>query len=411
MEQRQPLSGVRVVDLTWIVAGPQCTRILGDLGAEVIKVEYAESSDYIRRAPPFADDQPGPNRSGFFNNLNRNKLGVTLNVGHPDGMALLKQLISVSDVLIENFSSRILARWGLDYEEQKKLRPDIIYVSLSGFGHSGRDQDRTTWGPTAQALSGLTFMSGLPGRTPAGWGYSFLDHTAGYYGAMAILMALHHRHNTGQGQSVDISQVETGIVMTGPTLLDYTANGRPYRRHGNPPGNRSTHPSVAPHGVYRCMGDDRWCAISVFTDEEWSGLCTVFGDAEWTWDPRFATNQARVENQGPLDALIEEWTRHREAYEVMTALQAAGVAAGVVQTSGDKVDNDPQLRARDFFPVMDHPELGPYPFEGFPARFSRGGAEFQRAAPVLGQNNTLVFQELLGLGDAEVGRLAAEDVF
>lgn len=411
MEQRQPLSGVRVVDLTWIVAGPQCTRILADLGAEVIKVEYADSSDYIRRAPPFADDQPGPNRSGFFNNLNRNKLGVTLNVAHPDGLELLKRLISISDVFIENFSSRVLTRWGLDYPEQRKLKPDIIYASLSGFGHSGRHQDYTTWGPTAQALSGLTFMSGLPGETPAGWGYSFLDHTAGYYAATAIMMALHHRHRTGQGQWVDISQVETGIVMTGPAMLDYTVNGRPYRRDGNPPGNRSMHPRVAPHNVYPCLGDDRWCAISVFTDEEWKALCGAIGKPSWTREARFATNEARVENEAELDSLIGEWTRRHEAEEVMTTLQAAGVAAGVVQTSADKVDRDPQLRARDFFPVADHPEIGPYEFEGFPARFSGPGAALHRASPMLGQDNEMIYRELLGIEDGEYQQLAEEAVF
>lgn len=411
MEQRQPLSGVRVIDLTWIVAGPQCTRILADLGAEVIKVEYADSSDYIRRAPPFADDQPGPNRSGFFNNLNRNKLGVTLNVAHPDGLGLLKRLISISDVFIENFSSRVLTRWGLDYPEQRRLKPDIIYTSLSGFGHSGRHQDYTTWGPTAQALSGLTFMSGLPGQMPAGWGYSFLDHTAGYYAATAIMMALHHRHRTGQGQWVDISQVETGIVMTGPAMLDYTVNGRPYRRDGNPPGNRSTHPRVAPHNVYPCRGDDRWCAIAVFTDEEWTGLCDAMGQPSWTRDARFATNDARAENEEALDGLIGDWTRQHEAADVMAALQAAGVASGVVQTSADKVERDPQLRARGFFPVADHPEIGPYEFEGFPAHFSRTGAALHRASPLLGQDNDMIYRELLGVDDAEFRQLAEEAVF
>ena len=411
MEQRQPLSGVRVVDLTWIVAGPQCTRILADLGAEVIKVEYADSSDYIRRAPPFADDQPGPNRSGSFNNLNRNKLGVTLNVVHPDGMELLKRLLSISDVFIENFSSRVLARWGLDYSEQRKLRPDIIYASLSGFGHSGRNQDYTTWGPTAQALSGLTFMSGLPGQMPAGWGYSFLDHTAGYYAASAIMMALHHRNRTGQGQWVDISQVETGMVMTGSALLDYTVNNRPYRRDGNPPGNRSMHPRTAPHNVYPCLGDDRWCAISVFTDEEWASLCGAMGQPSWTREARFATVEARVENEEQLDGLIGDWTRQHEADEVMTTLQAASVAAGVVQTAADKVDRDPQLRARGFFPVADHPEIGPYEFEGFPALFSEAGAALHRASPLLGQDNELIYRELLGLEDVHYHQLAEEAVF
>lgn len=419
MEMTQPLTGLRVIDLTWIVAGPQCTRILGDLGAQVIKVEYAESSDYIRRAPPFAEDMPGTNRSGFFNNLNRNKLGVTLNVGHPDGMEVLKGLVSISDVLVENFSSRVLTRWGLDYEAQRRLRPDIIYVSLSGFGHSGRKQDYTTWGPTAQALSGLTFMSGLPEHVPAGWGYSFLDHTAGYYGAMAVLMALHHRNNTGEGQSVDLSQVETGVAMTGPAMLDYTANGRAYRRPGNPPGNHSNHPRVAPHNAYRCADEDqpdtrlaeRWCVISITTEDEWRSLCHAMEKPSLAGDPRFTTNDERVRNEDALDAVITEWTMQRRPGEVMATLQAVGVPAGVVQTSGDKIEHDPQLRARGFFPTIDHPEIGPYEFEGFPARFSRAGGAFHRSSPMLGQHNEVVFREIIGLPEGEYARMMAEAVF
>ncbi|MCL0044202.1 CoA transferase [Dehalococcoidia bacterium] len=411
MKSFQPLSGVRVIDLTWIVAGPQCTRILADLGAQVIKVEYADSSDYIRRMPPFAEGKPGLNRSGFFNNLNRNKLGVTVNVGHPDGMGLLKQLISISDLVIENFSSRVLTRWGLPYEEQQKLKPDIIYVSLSGFGHSGRLQDYTTWGPTAQALSGLTLMSGLPGHMPAGWGYSFLDHTAGYYGALAVLMALHHRHRTGQGQFIDIAQIETGIVMTGPAILDYTVNGRRYRRPGIPPGNRSTHPRVAPHNVYRCRGHDQWCAITVFRENEWQKFCKAIGQLPWTRDSRFATNQSRVTHEEELDALIENWTKEQDARDVMAILQAAGVAAGVVQTSRDKLDTDPQLRAREFFPAIEHPEIGTYEFEGFPTKFSLGEVPFKQASPVLGQDNELVFKDLLGLDAHLFNQYASEAVF
>ena len=411
MEMKYPLSGLRVVDLTWIVAGPQSTRILADLGAEVIKVEYAESSDYIRRAPPFADDQPGPNRSGFFNNLNRNKYGITLNIGHPEGMDLLKQLLAVSDVLIENFSSRVLDRWGLDYESQRRYRPDIVYVSLSGFGHNGRHRDYTTWGPTAQALSGLTFMSGLPGELPAGWGYSFLDHTAGYYGAMAVLMALHHRNRTGEGQWVDISQVETGIVMTGPTLLDFTANGRPYRRSSNPPGNHSINPSVAPHNSYQCAGDDQWCVISVFNDDEWRVLCDVMGMPGLLADTRFTVNQSRVENQNALDKIIMGWTIQHEAQQVMEMLQKAGIAAGKVQTSGDKIERDPQLRARGFFSTVAHPEIGVYEYEGFPAHFSAAGAELFRSSPMLGQHNDNVFQDLLGVPDVEYARMSEEAVF
>ena len=198
------------------------------------------------------------------------------------GMEVLKQLIAASDVVVENFSSGVLDSWGLSYEELQKIRPDIIYCSISGFGHSGRDLEFTTWGPTAQALSGLTFMSGLPEHPPAGWGYSYMDHTAGYYGAIAIMMALHHRNRTGEGQHIDISQVEAGIILGGPAVLDFTVNGRRWRRTGMPPGNRAWEPAVAPHNTYPCRGEDRWIAIAVTSDAEWQALIRAMDEPEWT---------------------------------------------------------------------------------------------------------------------------------
>ena len=253
---RHALEGTRVVDFSWIVAGPTCTRILADFGAEVIRIEYEQTLDYSRNIPPVIEGA-SPNMSGTFNNLNRNKLSATLNVMHPKGMGLLHDLIAVSDVVVENYSSSVLERWGLDYESQRRIRPDIIYLSLSGFGHSGPDKSYTTWGPTAQALSGLTMMSGLPGHEPAGWGFSYMDHTAGYYGAMACALAIHHRHRTGEGQWIDLSQVEAGIVLEGTAVLDKTVNGRPYLDGSTPPGNRSPHPAVAPHNTAGALSRSR----------------------------------------------------------------------------------------------------------------------------------------------------------
>src|SRR3990172_1006538 len=267
-----PLTGIRVCDLTWIIAGPTATRVLADFGAEVIRVEHAQAVDPIRLGRPVNGERTTLNNSGFFNYFNRNKKSVLLNVRHPLGMELLHRLIAASDVVIENFSSGVLESWGLDFEAQRAINPGIIYCSISGYGHTGRDRHFTTWGPTAQALSGLTIMSGLPGKPPAGWGYSYMDHTAGYYGAIAIMMALHHRNRTGQGQYVDISQVETGMVLTGPAILDATVNGRSWRRPGMPPGNRAWEPASAPHNTYPCAGEDRWIAIAVRNDAEWQAM-------------------------------------------------------------------------------------------------------------------------------------------
>jgi crotonobetainyl-CoA:carnitine CoA-transferase CaiB-like acyl-CoA transferase len=405
--RKHALEGVRVVDFSWIVAGPTCTRILADFGAEVIRVENEQTMDYTRNsmAPPGANS---PNMGGMFNNLNRNKLGVTINVMHPSGMELLHDLIAVSDIVVENFSATVLKRWGLDYEAQRQIRPDIIYASMSGFGHTGRDNRYVTWGPTAQALSGLTYMSGLPGEDPAGWGFSYMDHIAGYHGAIACITALHHRNRTGEGQWVDLSQVESGITLSGPAILDRTVNGRPYRREGNPPGNRAPEYGVAPQNSYRCKGDDRWCAISIFDEAQWSSFVEAIGAPEWTGDERFSSNEGRLANQDELDALIETWTINYTPHEVMHKLQSAGVIAGAVQNTKEKVDDDPQLRHRGYLAEVEHAELGLTAFEGEPIHLSRSPWDLKRAAPMLGEHDYFVFNEILGVEDEEMGELMAE---
>lgn len=415
-----PLSGVRVVDFSWIVAGPQATRILADFGAEVIRIEYEGRLDSIRigmTSPP-ADPQ-SPNGSGFFNNLNRNKQSATLNLNHPRGLDLLKRLIAISDAVVENFSSRVMESKGLSYETMAAINPGIIYLSLSGFGHTGRDRDYVTWGPTAQAVSGLTMMSGLPDAPPAGWGFSYLDHTAGYYGAAALLLALYERMHSGRGQYIDLAQIETGMVLAGPAILDASVNGRPYRRPGNPPGNHSTFPAVAPHNTYRCRPDaqpadvaplDRWVSIAVFCDEEWQALCRVMENPAWSRDPRFATNAGRLEHQAELDQQIEAWTLGLDRYDVMYLCQAAGVAAGAVQDMADRMERDPQLAARGYYREIDHPELGRHRFEGVPITSTRSNWSLRRPGPLLGEDTEHVLRDLLGLGDADIEQLALEAV-
>jgi len=246
---------------------------------------------------------------------------------HPLHGAPLK-LIAVT-TLIENFLHSGVSNLGARLRNQR-ASTGVVYCSISGYGHTGRDKHFTTWGPTAQALSGLTIMSGLPGKPPAGWGYSYMDHTAGYYGAIAIMMALHHRNRTGQGQYIDVSQVETGMALTGPAVLDATVNGRSWRRPGMPPGNRAWEPAVAPHNTYPCAGEDRWIAIAVRNDAEWQAMARAMGEPAWATEAGFATNAGRVEHQDELDAHIAAWTSAREDYAVMQVLQAAGVPAGVL---------------------------------------------------------------------------------
>ena len=403
------LNGIRVVDFTHIVAGPQCTRILGDLGAQVIRVENEQGLDSTRTSPIKVGGGDGINRSGMFEYFNRNKLSITINARLPLGLELIKRLISVSDVVIENFSSRVLENWGLSYKEMCKVKPDIIYTSITGFGHNGRDREYSTWGPTAQALSGLTMMSGLPGERPAGWGYSFLDHTAGYNAAIAILMALHYKNKTGKGQWLDLSQIETGMVLTGPSVLDYTVNGRPYRREGSPPGNRSRNPRVAPHNTYKCIGDDRWCVISIFNEAEWGNFCNTINRKDLLNNPKFITNSERILNEDDLDSEIQSWTLTKSPEEVMTLLQNAGVPAGIVQNNEDKFEKDPQLQAREFFPEVLHRDAGEkFPTDGFPVKFSHTEANIRAGSPPLGADTEFVLKELLEMEDEEIATLYEE---
>lgn len=416
MEPKEALKGIRVCDFTWIVAGPQCTRLLANLGAEVIRIEPPHAPELIRMIPLNPETKFGPNVSGFFNNLNPDKLSVTLNTRHPKGFDLLLRLIQKCDIVAENFNSRVLENWGLSYDELVKIKPDIIYLSLSGYGHSGRLRDYQTWGPSAQAISGLTHLSGLPDQPPAGWGYSYVDHFAGYMAAVALLSALHYRHLTGRGQWLDLSQAECSLALTGPTLLDYTVNGRPSRRPGFPPGNHSGHPRVAPHNAYRCQGQDRsgqdlWIAISVLAEEQWQGLCRVAVDLPWTRDPRFATNLGRVDNEDELDGMIQAWTQTQERYSLMYRLQEAGVPAGAVQSAEDRVEVDPQLAERELYQELDHAELGRFKTETPPFKLSRTPARLHHSSPLFGEHNRHVFGEILGLSEEEIQQCYEEGVF
>jgi crotonobetainyl-CoA:carnitine CoA-transferase CaiB-like acyl-CoA transferase len=402
-----PLAGIVVCDFTWIVAGPQATRILADLGADVVKVENESYLDSMRLGLQTDPAQPSVNGSGFHGNFNRNKRGITANLHHPKGRQAVERLIARSDIVIENFSAGAFDRMGFGWERLQELNPRAIYISLSGFGQTGRDRTYITWGPTAAAVSGCTQMSGLSDQDPAGWGYSYLDHTAGYYGAIAALMALHHRRRTGEAQHVDIAQIETGMVLTGVPVLDYQVNGREYRRIGN----RSERPPIAPHNTYRCapdeVDDDRWIAIVAETHEQWSALCSVIGTPELTSDTRFASNEDRKRHEDELDAAIEQRTRLRDARELMYALQARGVPAGVCQRTDDKMERDEQLAARQFYRSAPHGHLGEHRYEGYPALFSDARWRMTRGSPLLGEDTLEVLTEL-GYTPEEYAEMAAE---
>jgi crotonobetainyl-CoA:carnitine CoA-transferase CaiB-like acyl-CoA transferase len=417
MDPTQPnngaLSHIRICDFTGQLAGAGATRILAAFGAQVIRIEdrVTEGSwDILRGNGPFLDERRGNELGGAFNNHNIEKLGVTLNMRTPRARELLRELVSISDVVSENFSAGVMERWGFTYESMADIKSDIIYVSNSGFGHQGPYSSFKTWGPIVQAVSGLTFQSGLPDLPPAGWGFSFMDHTGGYFMAIAILLALYHRNRTGQGQWVDMSCTDAGATLNGPAILDYTVNGRPLRRPERPHSNRSEHPLMAPHGIYRCNGDDRWVSIAVRDDRDWLALCDVLGRDDWRDDERLGSVAGRRELHDLLDRGIEEWTGARDPKVVMEMLQAVGIPAAAVQWPEDRVAHDANTDAWGLFPEVEHKAMGRVRVDGVPIAMSATPAEIRRGAGTLGQHNDYVFGELLGLGADEIAALAEEGV-
>jgi len=412
-----PLAGIRVADFCWMGVGSVATRLLADFGAEVIKIEDRTRIDTPRKLPlykgegarNFGEEVVGadPDKGGLFNNYCRNKLGVTINMRSPEGRQLAERLIKASSVVTENFAPGVMERWGLSYERIRELRPDVIYARMSGYGHSGPHAAYRSYGPVVQAVSGLSYISGLPGREPSGWGLSYMDNQAAFYNSAAILMAIRRRALTGEGTEVDVSAVETGISLLGPVLLDVTVNGRVTRGQSYPAGNRLEHPDAAPHGVYPARGEDRWVAIAVFTDEEWDRFADAIGRPGWTRDARFATQRSRWANQDVLDERIAAWTVLRDRYEVTKLLQDAGVRAGAVQNAEDLNETDPQVEHRGVFFEMDHPVIGEARFEGVPIRFAETSADNWRSGPLLGEDNEFVFTELLGVGADEYAELAS----
>jgi crotonobetainyl-CoA:carnitine CoA-transferase CaiB-like acyl-CoA transferase len=407
---RRPLEGVRVIDLTKIVAGPNCTRMLATMGAEVIRVEWHDNRalDLLRMVRPYAPDSDPEslNRSGLFNNINPGKYGATLNLSVPQGRELLKRLVAKSSVLCENYSPSQMASWGLDYAALREVNPQLIYMQITGMGKSGTYNSYLSVGPTAQALSGLTHMSGLPEpRPPAGWGYSYLDHSTGYYGAMLVMAALLKRRRTGEGCYIDVSQTEVGIMTSGTATLEAQLTGEPTRRYGN-----RARDEWVPHGAYPCRGDDEWIAISVQTDAHWHALIAELGSPEWT--ARFATATTRKAKEDELDQNLAGYTRNQDRYDLMDRLQRRGVPAAAIQTAADRVDRDPQLKHRGYFVQLPHTEIGTWPIEGFPAKFAAMGVDVGgipgRGAPMMGEDNDYVYRDILGLQPDEITTLREE---
>ena len=399
-DSARPLAGLRILDFTHVLAGPFATRILADLGADVVKVNSAT------RAGPNAPD------GIYYAMWNRNKRALALDMAREESRALCKRLCIAADVVIDNFSVGVLGRWGVGFDDVHRHNPKAIYVQMSGMGDSGPWSKFVTYAPTIHALAGLTHLTSVPGRQDIGIGFSYNDHCAGLHGAVAILSALEARQRTGRGQRIDLSQFEVGVNLAGPTLLRYFASGEA----DGPCGNRLPHDCAAPHGCYPCTGakspdvaDERWVAIACMTDAQWRALKQVMGEPAWASQDDLATGQGRASSP-TLDEHIAEWTRGLAAEEVMQRCQANGVPAGVVQTGLDLVEHDPQLRHRGFVRRIDedHPVLGATYADQLPIRFRDAPCREYRRTRRIGEDNAAVLEEWLGMAVEEVERGEAE---
>jgi benzylsuccinate CoA-transferase BbsF subunit len=395
----QPLRGVRILDFGWILSVPHCTAWLGTLGAEVIRVESMARLDMSRAGiTGAADGIAGPNRSSAFNGLNYSKQSITLNVASPEGKALIRELVAVSDVVTENFATGVLDKLGLGYEALRAIKPDIIMLSGSTLGTSGPEREATGWGPNVCAYAGLPSITGYADGPPSDLGGIWPDYMIGTVMVYAVLSALHHQRRTGEGQRIEIAMGEVVAAMIPEAIIDYTMNGRVPARTGNRDG------VAAPHNVYPCRGEDEWLAIAVQSDAEWQALCRTIERTDLLVEPDFAEAAGRRAAEETIDAAITGWTRERSPYEAFHALQAAGVAAGPVLGIPGLMD-DPHLRERGFVVEMDHPEVGRRTVAGLPAKFSAIPNPAYQPAPCLGEHNHPVFCDLLSMPPEECRRL------
>ncbi len=396
-----PLEGIRVADFTHMVAGPYGTMQLAYFGAEVIKIEsrarpdtwrIREGNKDVEASLPFADH-------------NRNKLSITANLKSEEGREVARRVIAESDVVVENFSVGVMDRLGLGYAELKALKPDIIMIRLQGLGTTGPRKNYVTWGPSLMPFSGMTWLWNHPdGGAPVGSQTSYPDYIVSIHMAFVLMAALHHKANTGEGQFIDIAQGEVTASLIGPALLDGLVNGRAAK----PVGNRGH--AGAPHGCYPCRGDDAWCAVSVGDDEEWRRFCAATGHRAAFGDERFASADRRLANAAALDELVSEWTRQRSPREVMEALQASGVTAGMV-SDGTTLVTDPHLRSRRSVVEHEHPRQGRLTLPGIVTKLSGTPGEIRRHAPLLGQDTHAVLSGLLGLTEEEIRGLEAAGAF
>lgn len=384
-----PLEGIRVLEFTTAWAGPVCAVMLSDMGAEVIKIENPELPDLSRRFPPFAEGKSGLDRSGYFAILNRGKRCWALDLKKPENKEAVKRLASTSDVVVQNFAPGVLDKLGLGYEALKEVKPDIIMVSLSGYGATGPNKNGLAFGQLLEPYVGLSPLVGKPGDPPFGCGFPISDQTSAVTAAFAVLAALHHRDLTGEGEHIDISEVETLLCCMPEAVMEYTMN----HKEPEPQGNR--HVSAAPQGCYHCKGVDKWVAIAIGSDEEWAAFCAAIGRKDLVNNKQFQDGFSRSKNHDELDRVISEWTRQNDMLDIMKQLQKAGVCCGPVYNAED-IYNDPQLRDRGYFVKIAHPVVGERYIPGLFAKLTETPGKIRDRDHLLGEDNDWILHELLG---------------
>ena len=394
-----PLEGIKVADFTQAAAGPVTTKMLANYGATVVKVETHTRLDNSRTASPFKGP-PSVDGSGYFANFNSGKYSISFNLRKPKGKEVALKLISWADVVTENFAAGAMERLGLDYESVKRIKPEIIYWSNCQLGHSGPLANYRGFGHQSAALSGMFHISGWPDRNPSPPYGAYTDFITPYFAVTFILASLSYRRRTGKGLYLDQSQYESALQFIAPPIMDYQVNKRILGRDGN-------HlPYAAPHGVYRCQGEERWVAIAVFTDDEWMAFCKAIGSQKWTGDAKFNTLSGRKKNEEELDKLIGRWTIEQTAEEIEALLQKAGVCAHVVESAADLFE-DPQLKHRKHFQYAEHAFIGRHAYDAPSARLSKTPWKMG-PGPCIGQHNEYVLKELLGYSDDDIADLLIE---
>ena len=412
MSSRLPLAHLRATVLTQAWAGAYATRLLADMGAEVIQIEALNRIDPWRGGYPprlsgtYPDRIPGDrpyDRNAAYNSVNTGKKGITLDLNYPEAREALLELVSISDVFAENFSARVLPNLGLEFPALREVNPSIVLLRMPAYGCDGPYSTYMGNGGSIEPMSGITSLLGYPGGPPINSGVMHTDPFAGMMATSAIMIALHHRARTGQGQEIDLSQQETSLGLIAERVMEYSMNGTGLERRGN------LSDRMAPHNNYRCSGDDSWVAIAVRSDDEWGRLCTVMDAPDLARDPRFVVLSARLESADELDSIITEWTRDRDAYEVTRLLQSEGIPCAPVLKATELADNL-QLRERGFIQSLDHPETGTQKYAGVAWKLSRTPGKLQGPSPKLGQHSVEVLSDYLGRPAEEIDLMVSQGI-